>query len=45
MREHCENGGSNDDKDVEATEEADEEANANLGGAALENVELSARPS
>ena len=45
VREHCENGGSNDDKDVEATEEADEEANANLGGAALENVELSARPS
>ena len=45
VREHCENGGSNDDKDVEATEEADKEANADLARAALENVELSARPS
>ena len=45
VRKHCENGGSNDDKDVEATEEADKEANADLARAALENVELSARPS
>ena len=45
VREHCENGGPNDDEDIEATEEADEEANADLAGAALENVELSARPS
>ena len=45
MREDSEDGGSDDDKDIEAAEEADEEANTDLAGAALENAgEVLARP-
>ena len=45
LREDCEDGGSDDDKDIEAAEEADEEANTDLAGAALENTrEVLARP-
>ena len=38
MPEHCEDNGSYDEvKDVESTEEADEESDTEFAGAALEN--------